>query len=156
MKKRRSVIRWLILSLFVFLLVLFIFSLVFQTLLFFLFFFFALYFFDFFPIHSLGIGISRKTFTRFLYRIFQFSQIHKSTNIPNASFFLLFFYFHFSSFFHFCKMSYIDSMYWHFYLISLHFKCQISVILFFFNLCFFIYWIRFCSQSCLIIKRKKQ
>ena len=76
-------------------------------------------------------GARRCLLSLILKRIFQFSQIHKSTNIPNASFFLLFFYFHFSSFFHFCKMSYIDSMYWHFYLISLHFKCQISVILFF-------------------------
>ena len=56
-----------------------------------------------FPIHSLGIGISRKTtFTHFSYRIFQFSQIHKSTNIPNASFFAvlllsIFFLFSFNS-----------------------------------------------------------
>ena len=68
----------------------------------FLFFIFALYFFDFFQYILLILVSVAKHSLIFLYRIFQFSQIHKSTNIPNASFFAvlllsIFFLFSFNS-----------------------------------------------------------
>ena len=100
--------------------------------LFFLFFFFALYFFDFFQ-YILLVSVSVAKQHSLIFRI-EYSNFHKFTNpriFQMQVFFAvlllsIFFLFSFNS-----VKCHIDSMYWHFYLISLHFKCQISVILFF-------------------------
>ena len=140
--------------LFVFLLVLFIFSV------------FKHYFSFFYSSSSHYIFlIFSNTFSWYWYQsknihsffCIEYSNFHEFTNprifqMQNVSFFLFFFYFHFSSLFHFCKMSYWQ--YWHYYLFHCVLSVGISVILFLFCV-FFIYSICFCSQSCLIIKEKK-